>query len=102
MCSMKILATTGETQDPMREPKICRYKVSSKEKTVEWRHSSTHFMTSLAVKFVRSCSKLSDLSKLEIIDKVSGTEINVNMLTTSKETRHSSLKHWKLLIIRTN
>ena len=45
---------------------------------VEWRHSSTHFMTSLGVKFGRPCSKLSDISKLKIIDKVSGTEIDVN------------------------
>ena len=78
MCSVKILATTDEIQDPIEAPKICRYKVFLKEKTVEWRHSSTHFMTSLAVKFVHSCSKLSDIRKLEIIDKVSGTEIDVN------------------------
>ena len=103
MCSMKILATTGEIQDPIGAPKLCRYKVLLKEKTVEWRLSSTHFMPSLAVTFERSCTKLSDMiSKFEIIDKVSGTKVDINKLTTSKEIRRSSLKHGKFLIYHTN
>ena len=53
MCSMKILATTVEIQDTVGAQKICQYKELLKEKTVKWRYSSTHFMTSLAVKFVR-------------------------------------------------
>ena len=74
-----------ESQCFFGEIKIKFAKVSLKEKTVEWRHSSTHFRASLAVKLVRSSSKLSNMSKLEIIDKVSGTERDVNKLTTSKE-----------------
>ena len=35
MCSMNILATTGEIQDPIGAPKICRYKELLEEKTVE-------------------------------------------------------------------
>ena len=69
MCSMKILASSGEIQDRMGAPKICRYKVLLKESNgMETQLNAVYDVT--AVKFVRSCSNLSDMSKLEIIGKV--------------------------------
>ena len=58
------------------------------EKTVEWRQSSTHFMTLVAV---RSRSKLSDMSKLEIIDEISFTVVDVK-LTDHMESNKTLIK----------
>ena len=89
--AIKILATTGEMQDPIGAQKTCRYKVFLNENIVKLKHNSKQSMISCRVNLVRLHKLQSFDNRLKIrilITSLIGTD--VNKLATSNDTMHSS------------